>query len=144
MTLDLSIGCFHSFNDHDMKNNFTREDVFNTIFVENPDKLRNLTLRNWPKKCLPRLEKIQETTIFSQLQKLWITCPNDAFEEKLVLKNAPRLREVELEGVSANAIIILPWTRQGDTSFMEKSHGQILRISDPGIHYLVSRLERRC
>ena len=127
MTLDLSIGCSHSFNYHDMENN-TREDVFNTIFVENPDRLRNLRLRNWPKKCLPPLEKIQETTMFSQLQKLSITCPSDAFEEKLVLKNAPRLQEVELEGVSANANIILPWTQITYLSLYDLSSDLSLEI----------------
>jgi len=38
MTLDLTINCFHDF-DYDMKNKLTHEDVFDTIFVENQDKL---------------------------------------------------------------------------------------------------------
>jgi len=109
MTLDLTVNCFHDF-DYDMKSKLTHEDVFNTIFVENQDKLQVLGLRTWPEGCQLRLEKIQETTMFSQLEGLWINCP-DGVKKKLLLTNAPRLRKVELVGVRENAIIILPWTQ---------------------------------
>ena len=62
MTLDLTVNCFHDF-DYDMKNKLTHEDVFDTIFVENQDKLWVLGLRTWPEECQLRLEKIQETTM---------------------------------------------------------------------------------
>ena len=104
MTLDLTINCFHDF-DYDMKNRLTHEDVFNTIFVENQEKLRVLGLGTWPEECQLRLEKVQETTMFSQLEGLWINCP-DGVKKKLLLTNAPHLRKVELVGVRESAIII--------------------------------------
>jgi len=113
MMLDLSIDYHHNFNpDHyEMESILTPEDEFYTLFAEISDKLRVLGLKTWPEEFMPRLEKIQETTMFCQLEELWMKCPDDAFEEKFILTNAPRLRKVELVCVSAEATIILPWTQ---------------------------------
>lgn len=69
MTLDLFIDCCYGhFALDDRRDHLTHEIAFNTIFIENPDKLRVLGLRMWPEEWLPRLEQIQEAIMLSQLE----------------------------------------------------------------------------
>jgi len=104
MTLDLSIDCFHGFDFDDIKHDLTHEDVLSTIFAEESGQIASVRIEDVARG-------MPNALMSSQLEGLRKKCP-----QRFVLTNAPRLRKVDLVGVSANAIIILPWTRITHTS----------------------------
>ncbi|KXN81624.1 hypothetical protein AN958_04085 [Leucoagaricus sp. SymC.cos] len=114
-TLELYIDCFRgrfvpddtdALGDHP-----PQEGAFNTIFIENADKIRVLGFKMWPEEWLPHIAKVQETRSFSRLEEIWIKSLGASFDDKLLLANAPRLRKVEFGGASESANITLPFSQ---------------------------------
>lgn len=114
MSLEMAVGCFRGgpFDISDVGAGvILHEDAFRTIFVENADKLKKLGFRMWPRPWLPHIDKVQQTVTFSNLEEVTIKSVFDIFDGTFSIINAPRLRTVELAGVSTLATIRLPWSQ---------------------------------
>lgn len=110
--LELIVDCFRGGpldSDDERSDVIPHEDAFKTIFVENGHRLKTLRFKTWPRPWLSHIAKVQQAVTFSNLEEVWMKSSFDTLDGTFSITNAPRLRTVELTGISGSAVVDLPW-----------------------------------